>query len=105
MQNKPNFSNNPMNISFCLTKNYKQKALLPAVAKQTQSKPIKPNFPKAKIKLNFYSTRNLEQLKFKGQTSLKVPGFSGRISSNYPFLRALEIRQIDETIDFYSGQQ
>jgi hypothetical protein len=44
MQNKPNFLNNPMTITFYLTNYYEQKPALAATAKQTQSKPIKPNF-------------------------------------------------------------
>ncbi|MHC4739667.1 MAG: hypothetical protein ACYS9Y_12250 [Planctomycetota bacterium] len=39
MQNKPNFSNNPMNINFFFTNCYEQKPPLPAPAKQTQFKP------------------------------------------------------------------
>ena len=72
---------------------------------KAKTNPIKPNFPKPKMKLNFYKTKNLEQLNIKGQTCLKVPGFSGRIWSNYPFVRALETRRIDEAIGFYSGQK
>jgi hypothetical protein len=43
MQNKPNFLKYPMNTSPVMTKHYEQIALLPATAKQTQSKPNKPN--------------------------------------------------------------
>jgi hypothetical protein len=39
MQNKPNFLNTPMNITFCLTKHYKQKTPRHSPAKQTQFKP------------------------------------------------------------------
>ena len=44
MQNKPNFSNNPMNISPFVIDVYEQKTPLRLPAKQTQSNPIKPNF-------------------------------------------------------------
>jgi len=44
MQNKPNLGDNSMNISFCLTKHYKQKTPLRPTSKQSQSNPIKPNF-------------------------------------------------------------
>jgi hypothetical protein len=42
MQNKPNFSNNPMNITPLITRYYEQKPPHRPPAKQTQSNPIKP---------------------------------------------------------------
>jgi hypothetical protein len=44
MQNKPNFLDNQMNITFYLTGYYKQKPPLRSPPKQTQSNPNKPNF-------------------------------------------------------------
>jgi hypothetical protein len=41
MQNKPNFLNNQVNITFCSTNHYEQKPLLRPPPKQTQSNPIK----------------------------------------------------------------
>jgi len=43
MQNKPNFSNNPMNINPVMTSYYKQKTPPGPLPKQTQSNPNKPN--------------------------------------------------------------
>ncbi|MHC4738674.1 MAG: hypothetical protein ACYS9Y_07200 [Planctomycetota bacterium] len=43
MQNKPNFSNKTMGIKPFMTSLYEQRPLFLAPAKQTQSKPIKPN--------------------------------------------------------------
>jgi len=48
MQNKPNFLDDKMLVSSVVTKRYEQKQHLPAPAKQTQSKPIKPNFKRKK---------------------------------------------------------
>jgi len=42
MQNKPNFLNNQMNITFYLKTCYEQKRPFRPTAKQTQSNPIKP---------------------------------------------------------------
>jgi hypothetical protein len=56
MQNKPNFSNNPMTITFSLTNFYKQKPPVPKPPKQTQfkpnSNPIKPNFKGKNMKIS-----------------------------------------------------
>jgi len=52
MQNKPNFLDNPMNITFYLKKCYTQKPPLSQPPKQTQFKPnrtqLKPNKPNFK---------------------------------------------------------
>jgi len=43
MQNKPSFLDTQMLAGSVMTKRYEQKQRLAAPAKQTQSKPIKPN--------------------------------------------------------------
>jgi len=54
MQNKPNFLNTLMNISFCLTKRYEQKPPLRQSENKAKTNPISE---KQKMKLNFYLTK------------------------------------------------
>jgi hypothetical protein len=70
MQNKPNFSNTLMSINFCLTKHYKQKPPLRQPAKQTQSKPNKPNSTSV-----FDSKIGFEHSKPAGKAYGKTPQF------------------------------
>jgi len=44
MQNKPNFQNAQMNISYCITMNYEQKTMNNANQNKANSNPIKANF-------------------------------------------------------------
>ncbi|MBA7682453.1 hypothetical protein ES703_90803 [subsurface metagenome] len=74
MQNKANFRKSQMNVSSVITMNYEQLTMNYANKNkpnsnpiQSQSKPIKanqtqykPNSRKAKMKLNFYSTKDYE---------------------------------------------
>jgi hypothetical protein len=52
MQNKPNFSNNKMDINFYLTNYYEQKTPLKLPAKQSQSNPIKAKQSQFQTQLN-----------------------------------------------------
>jgi len=53
MQNKPNFLNNPMNITFCLTNYYEQNPPLKTPQKQTQFKPNQTQSPKSQNEPKF----------------------------------------------------
>jgi len=71
MQNKPNFMDIQMFVSSVMTKHYEQKSHFALPAKQTQSKPIKPNFARKKpfiigfLSLVFWAESDI--LKYKGR--------------------------------------
>jgi hypothetical protein len=57
MQNKPNFSNTPMNISLVMTKHYEYKTPSDLRQNKPNSNPIKPNFQKAKMNISSVKTK------------------------------------------------
>jgi len=61
MQNKPNFLNNQMNITFCLTKLYGNFYLFGRRKNKPNSNPIKPNLKNAKMNLSPVMTKHYEQ--------------------------------------------
>jgi hypothetical protein len=62
MQNKPNFMDTHIFVNSVMTKHYQQKTLLSYPAKQTQSKPIKPNLKRKNRLLSGFSLGILRRI-------------------------------------------
>ena len=60
MQNKPNLLDTQMNASAVVTKDYENETPFKVRKNKPNTNPIKPNFPRAKMFLNFYSKKHYE---------------------------------------------
>jgi len=60
MQNKPNLLDTQMNVTSLITVDYENKSNWKLGKNKPNTNPIKPNFRKAKMFLNFYSTKDYE---------------------------------------------
>ena len=58
MQNKANLLDVQMNVNSILTKDYERNDIFAVPENKANSNPIKPNFRKTKMNLNFYPTKD-----------------------------------------------